>query len=780
MESSEQENRRCHCLKKLLPPTDQRQERGSKVPRLYRLSIGGQPSELTIMISPEYIQEVREELAARAESVCNELLRGGKKVGRTWQCGGVDGGPGRSMIMELSGEKVGVWHDHATGEAGDLLELFKVVRSLSFKDAIEAAAEFCRMSKPEASDGRIDPSRFDFTAPADPDAAPTYKVSAPTTTVIDWRKCVAEFNEAKAADLCTRRGYSVGAVNWMKANELIGCFQGNFAFPVHDSKGQVIAIHHKSGDGWRYYPTGAESAALVIGSPTHATYTLAFESQWDAFAVLDKLLAHEPDNAGIYAAYITRSATSNTDLSKLAITNLIALPQNDPREKTGKDGVTRANVNTAGRTPSEEWLHRIQTSKNKITQFAVFENPAKHKDSNDWLKADQPEHDTVFRLVIEGARNPLLNGVKTTAEIRAVNTADDPSAMIGHKRRFLGKGGSLAIIGPSGIGKSTLNVGFAIHAAAGIAWHGITFRKPMKVLFVQAENDDGDLKEMIEGAMLAVSFDKATADRAGSNIKWKRETSRTGEKFTRWLEEIIRETGAQLVVIDPLLSFVGDDISQQKVASQFFRNWLQPALDRTGAIVVMVHHTGKTSTDSKSRQNWSESDFAYLGIGSSELTNWARAVAVLIPHGVDTGRFKFLIAKRGSRAGMIDQFSGEHSTSIYLKHASQGLGWVQCERPDESEQTARGGGRKQKVTPEAVMQSLGPATHAKRKDILIADLMLGCAASERSVRERVDALILAGRIHIAETTPRDGGGHPHDWLRAAPSSIGNNQPETSA
>ena len=379
----------------------------------------------------------------------------------------------------------------------------------------------------------------------------------------------------------------------------------------------------------------------------------------------------------------------------------------------------------------------------------------------------------------EGDRGTLMTGVKTTAEIRAHNVKDDPSAMIGHQRRFLGKGGSFAVIGPSGIGKSTLITGIIIHAAAGMAWHGITFREPMKTLVIQAENDDGDLKEMIEGALLAVGFDKSTADLAGRNIKWKRETSRTGEKFTRWLEEIIRETGAQLVVIDPLLSFVGDDISQQKVASQFFRNWLQPVLERTGAIVLLVHHTGKTSTDSKSRQNWSESDFAYLGIGSSELTNWARAVAVLIPHGVDTGRFKFLIAKRGSRAGMIDQFSGEHSTSIYLKHAAHGLGWVQAERPDESESTPRSGGRKQKVTPEDVMRSLGPATHAKRKDILVADLMLDCAASERSVRERVDALILAGRIHIAETTPRDGGGHPHDWLRAAPSAIGNNQRETS-
>jgi hypothetical protein len=734
------------------------------------------------MIPPAYLEELRQSLAARAESVCRELLPGGKRVAKRWSCGGVDGGPGKSMDVELDGDKIGVFHDRSTGEAGDLLKLWQLNRGLSFVDAVAAAADFVRMDKPTDEERKIDASNFDFQYPAEPksdDGLPAYKAPAPQATVIDWSRCVAEFTPEKAAKLCELRGYSVEHVRWMKENDLIGCFQGNFAFPVHNVKGQVVAIHHKSGDGWFYYPRGAETQPLIIGSPTHAAHTLAFESQWDAFAVLDKLGAHEPDNAGIYAAYITRSATSNTDISKHAIVNLIAVNQNDPKEKKGKDGVIRQNTNKEGRTPSEEWLHRISSSRNKITQFAVFEPPAKYKDANDWIRDEQPDPHEVFKKVIENSRDPILKDVATTAEILGTDIFDDPNALIGYERRFLGRGGSWLIVGQSGIGKSTLIASLCIHAGAGVSWHGLTFRRPLKTLVVQAENDRGDLAEMIRGAFKAAGFDPTTAALARKNIMWCQECSRTGSEFCEWLEKVVVATGAEVVVIDPLLSYVGDDISQQKVASAFLRNGLQPIQQRTGCITVAVHHTGKPSKDPAAHKGWSESDYSYLGLGSSDITNWARAISVFTPAGVDTGIYRFLITKRGKRAGMIDSFSKSVATSIYLKHADQGLGWIQSAPPEESERTPRNGGRKQSLTADDVLKSLGPATHAKRRDVLSAELTLKHEVSERTVRERLDALLLAGKMHVAETTPRDGGGHPVEWLRAGTSSIGNNQPETS-
>ena len=638
------------------------------------------------MIPDQYLEDLRQSLAARAESVCRELLPGGKRVAKRWSCGGIDGGPGKSMDVELDGDKVGVFHDRATGEAGDLLKLWQLNRGLSFIDAVAAAADFCRMAAPTEEERKIDPANFDFHYPAEPksdDGLPAYKAPAPQATVIDWARCVAEFTPEKAAELCEWRGYSVEIVRWMKENELIGCFQGNFAFPVHNAKGQVAAIHHKSGDGWFYYPKGAETQPLIIGSPTHAAHTLAFESQWDAFAVLDKLHAYDPENGGIYAAYITRSATSNTDISKHAIVNLIAVNQNDPKEKKGKDGVIRQNTNKEGRTPSEEWLHRISSSRNKITQFAVFEPPSRFKDANDWIRDEQPDHFEVFKKVIENSKNPILKSTKSVGQLLNYVTKDDPNALIGHEKRFLSKGGSWMIIGPSGIGKSTLITSLCIHAAAGVTWHGLTFRRPLKTLVIQAENDDGDLAEMLSGGCSAVrrDFSETQFKAMGRNLLFEQVTDKIGEKFVRWLEEIIRESGAEIVVIDPLLSFIGDDISQQKVVSQFFCHWLQPVLHRTGVICILIHHTGKPP-----KEKVKNADLSYSGLGSSVLTSWPRAVSVLATTDVE-GTFLFKNCKRGKRARMVDQFTGFPSVEIYLKHGSEseGLQWLQTKHEETAD-----------------------------------------------------------------------------------------------
>ncbi len=65
-------------------------------------------------------------LAARAEEVCRRYLPNGRRLGRYWICGDLDGARGRSLFVRLSGSgKPGKWTDAATGEHGDLLDLIR-------------------------------------------------------------------------------------------------------------------------------------------------------------------------------------------------------------------------------------------------------------------------------------------------------------------------------------------------------------------------------------------------------------------------------------------------------------------------------------------------------------------------------------------------------------------------------------------------------------------------------------------------------------------------------
>ncbi|MDE0408931.1 MAG: toprim domain-containing protein, partial [Alphaproteobacteria bacterium] len=65
-------------------------------------------------------------LADRAEDVCRRYLPNGRRLGRYWICGDLDGARGRSLFVRLRGPGTpGKFTDAATGQHGDLLDLIR-------------------------------------------------------------------------------------------------------------------------------------------------------------------------------------------------------------------------------------------------------------------------------------------------------------------------------------------------------------------------------------------------------------------------------------------------------------------------------------------------------------------------------------------------------------------------------------------------------------------------------------------------------------------------------
>jgi len=118
--------------------------------------------------------KIKDCLLVQVERVAYHLLPHGKRDGREWRCGDVRGGVGQSMALCLDGEKAGVWKDFATGESGDLLALWQVVRMCNFPEALEEAAAFVGVSAlndplpvaPAATNQTIKPERV-YAAPPD-------------------------------------------------------------------------------------------------------------------------------------------------------------------------------------------------------------------------------------------------------------------------------------------------------------------------------------------------------------------------------------------------------------------------------------------------------------------------------------------------------------------------------------------------------------------------------------------------------------------------------------
>lgn len=84
-------------------------------------------------------------LGDNAEAVCRTYLPKGRRQGRYWICGDVYGTPGRSLYVQLFGERAGKYTDGATGDHGDLLDLIMANRGLDFRAACDEARAFLRL-----------------------------------------------------------------------------------------------------------------------------------------------------------------------------------------------------------------------------------------------------------------------------------------------------------------------------------------------------------------------------------------------------------------------------------------------------------------------------------------------------------------------------------------------------------------------------------------------------------------------------------------------------------
>jgi len=84
-------------------------------------------------------KQISQLLAQRVDSVVSYLLPNGKREGHEWRTGSVDGEPGKSLGVHLTGEKAGVWCDFNGGQGGDLLDLWAFNRNLNLSEAIKEA-----------------------------------------------------------------------------------------------------------------------------------------------------------------------------------------------------------------------------------------------------------------------------------------------------------------------------------------------------------------------------------------------------------------------------------------------------------------------------------------------------------------------------------------------------------------------------------------------------------------------------------------------------------------
>jgi len=568
------------------------------------------------------------------------------------------------------------WKCHAGCGEGDEVTFLVKHETLSNGDAIR---RFCALAGVNDNTARNTP----LARPASPpvDAVKSNKETPDQSEA--WRKSVAAFTDDHAAMLAKWRGYSAELVGWLRERELVGFYNGKIAFPVHGDGGKVLAIHFRippKAEGerarWAYWPEGVGVRLLAVGDVAGADYVAAFESQWDLLAVADKLGVHRKGGVPGWAFVATRGADNGKLLAGIMpkTAAVLAFAQNDP----------------AGR----KWLQSVADCAGVTVKHVA--TPEAHKDAADWCKAGatladldgavmaavelKPQLDLAATLPVDNELTPETHKpiVRPLAEFQvASDPTTDPRNLVG--KRFLCRSGALLLAGPTGIGKSSLLLQLAICFAIGRPLFGIAPTGKLRTLLIQAENDDGDMAEMRDGVYRGLNLTPEEQAEAGAAVKVVCESVATGGQFIGLAGDLIAEHKPDLFLIDPLFAYCGCNVSDQEKMSAFLRNGLNPLLQAHGCGLILAHHTNKPKSG-KEKPDWQGSDFAYLGSGTAELANWARAVVVIRSIGAHTV-FEIVLGKRGKRAGLRTD-EGDPVYNFYIKHAEQGICWEVADTSD--------------------------------------------------------------------------------------------------
>jgi len=318
----------------------------------------------------------------------------------------------------------------------------------------------------------------------------------------------------------------------------------------------------------------------------------------------------------------------------------------------------------------------------------------------------------------------------------------DPNELLRH--RFLCRGGSCLLVGPTGVGKSSLAMQCAILWALGKPSFEIHPARPLRMLLIQAENDEGDMAEMRDGVMAGLALSDEERRLASERIVVVTEDTKTREAFASLLDQLLQHYPSDLVIADPAFAYIGGDASAQREVSPFLRNMLNPVIHRHHVGFLLVHHVNKPPQGEQKAQ-WQAGDFAYLGSGSAEFANWARAVIAIRSIGSDSV-FQLMLPKRGRRARWVDDGNRPTTARFIAYHREPG---VICWREPSAEEVEDivGGGR---PTVRDVVDAFRGEQEAWKKD-LAAEVVAATGLKQRAAYKLITDSIKAGAVRIVRT-----------------------------
>jgi archaellum biogenesis ATPase FlaH len=202
---------------------------------------------------------------------------------------------------------------------------------------------------------------------------------------------------------------------------------------------------------------------------------------------------------------------------------------------------------------------------------------------------------------------------------------------------------SLLLVGSTGIGKSLLTLNIAACLAkppANGLWGKFPIPKQRKVLIIQSEVGSKGLNKRLkilsqneffrEAIRLVFIPQTETGCRTLGSLK--------DEEFRNQLLEMIKMCQAEVVIVDPLSSYHGQDNESGNAEMRQSLDLLTAICDQVGCVPIVVHHAGKGGIEKE-----------IGGRGATSIGDWAANILLLEQDRLEDGEAIIKIHHRKAR-----------------------------------------------------------------------------------------------------------------------------------
>lgn len=442
------------------------------------------------------------------------------------------------------------------------------------------------------------------------------------------RKCAQMFPAAQPQDhpYLFDKGVKAHGPVTLCTNDL---YPDWLALPLQDADGVIHSAQFIADDGTKkfmwggrvkgcYYPLAERETGPVVICEGYATGASIFEATgWMTICAM---------NCG----NLQEVATA---IHKKHPTRTIVIAADNDSFTEGNPGITKAQA--------------AAKSVAALVAFPTFSDNDFFDKPSDFNDLHRLSGITEVRKQIERAFPVFATAIGTLS----YPEENDPAELLKH--RYLCRHGGLLIAGPSGMGKSSFLVQCFALWSNGLPAFGIEPTHPLRCLIIQAENDEGDMAQIRDGICKGLEFHVEQRNTFFNNVLVHQSQGVGGKLFcSEVLDKLLDLHQLDIVGIDPALAYIGGEISNQAVVSEFLRGYINPILSAHNCAAAIVSHTNKPPMG-KEKPNWLNGEMAYIATGSAEWTNWARAILSLQSVGTH-GFYKLHAAKRGARLAWHD------------------------------------------------------------------------------------------------------------------------------